>query len=128
MRNGHSCVRVPCSFVPQKNDPVEAFFRNRVEADDATVQRLAELDMFFLRTLPVYNVDRVVVRLHAMMTVNVLCPTHPLMLVRKFPYTTCVPSTHLQQWRCHPALLLSFGGISASSSSGDIQRGAFWAA
>ena len=45
------------------NDPVEALFGNRVEAGEATVESLAELELIFLRTLHVDNVDRVVVRL-----------------------------------------------------------------
>ena len=39
---------------------MEAFFRNRVDADDATVESLEELKTFFLRTLHVYHVDRAV--------------------------------------------------------------------
>ena len=36
---------------------------NRVEADDAAVERLVELEVLLLRVLHVHSVDRVVVRL-----------------------------------------------------------------
>ena len=44
------------------HDFSEAKLRNCVEADDATDRSLQELDIFFLRTLHVYDVDGVVAR------------------------------------------------------------------
>ena len=46
-------------------DPSEACFGKRVEADDAAVESLEELEMFFLRSLHVYYIDRVMVRLQS---------------------------------------------------------------
>ena len=44
--------------------PFDVLLEDRVEADDAAVERLVELEVLLLRALHVHNVDRVVVRLH----------------------------------------------------------------
>ena len=43
---------------------------NCVKADDATVESLEELELVFLRTLHVYDVDRVVLRLPVLASLN----------------------------------------------------------
>ena len=62
-RNCDSCTRLRFSFVTFETDLFKALFVTRVRADDATAESLEELDVSFLRTLHVNNVDRVVVRL-----------------------------------------------------------------
>ena len=53
------------------NDPYDALFGNRVEEDDATVESLEEIEIVFLRTLHVYNVVCVVVRLRVLVCLAV---------------------------------------------------------
>ena len=50
-------------LVPDVDDLSDILLGNRVEADDAAVEGLVELEVLLLRTLHVQNVDRVVVRL-----------------------------------------------------------------
>ena len=52
------------------NDLREALFGNRCEADDETVERPAELEIFFLRTLHVHHADRVVLRLQVLVSLE----------------------------------------------------------
>ena len=49
-------------FVPEVDDFFDVHLGDRVEADDAVVEGLVELEFFPLSTLHVHSVDRVVVR------------------------------------------------------------------
>ena len=49
-------------FVPDVDDFFDVLLGDRVEADDATVEGLVELEFLLLRALHVHNTDRVVVR------------------------------------------------------------------
>ena len=64
------------SIVTYMNDPFEAFVGNRVEADEATAENLEEHELFFLRTLHVNNVFRVVVRLGVLVPWVDECKVH----------------------------------------------------
>ena len=69
-RNCNSCIVDVSSFVMSRHDPLRHSLESRVDADDATVECLGELEMFFLRTLHICNVNRVVVRLQVLVSLD----------------------------------------------------------